>query len=119
MKVLLDTCVTAQAKAQVQAAGHDVVWSGDWEQDPGDEAILAAAYREGRILVTIDKDFGELAVLRGASHCGILKLVNFRAAEQTPACLEVLTAHGVDLQSGAIITAEPGRVRIRRRPPIP
>jgi predicted nuclease of predicted toxin-antitoxin system len=116
VKILLDTCVAGQAKAQLQAAGHDVVWSGDWDQDPGDEAILAAAFREGRVLVTIDKDFGELAVLRGASHCGILRLVNFRAAEQAPVCLEVLSAHGADLQSGAIITAEPGRVRIRRRP---
>ena len=115
MKILLDTCVTGHAKAQLQAAGHDVVWSGDWDRDPGDDVILAAANREGRGLVTLDKDFGELAILLGASHCGILRLVNFRSAEQGPVCLEVLVTHGADLQSGAIITAEPGRVRIRQR----
>jgi hypothetical protein len=25
---------TGQAKSQLQAAGHDVVWSGDWDRDP-------------------------------------------------------------------------------------
>jgi predicted nuclease of predicted toxin-antitoxin system len=113
VKVLLDTCVSDKAKTELGSAGHDVIWSGDWDQDPGDEAILEAAFREERILVTLDKDFGELAVTRGASHCGILRLVNFRAAQQATVCLQVLTAHGADLEAGAIITAEPGRLRIR------
>ncbi len=114
MKILLDTCIVGQAKAELEAAGHDVVWSGDWDQDPGDDAILAAAYCQGRVLVTLDKDFGELVMLRGASHAGILRLVNFRAADQASVCLGVLTAHASDLESGTMITAEPGRLRIRR-----
>ncbi|MGD9728658.1 MAG: DUF5615 family PIN-like protein [Nitrospiraceae bacterium] len=42
----------------LEAAGHDVVWAGAWDIDPGDDDILAQAYREGRVLVTLDKDFG-------------------------------------------------------------
>ena len=61
MKVLLDTCVWGGARGELAGAGHDVVWSGDWPEDPGDEEILATAFREGRVLVTLDKDFGELA----------------------------------------------------------
>ena len=113
MKVLLDTCVCLQARDALQAAGHDVIWGGDWARDPGDEAILALAFREGRVLVTLDKDFGGLAVLQGASHCGILRLVNFRVSEQAPVCLRVLADHSQDLHKGALITAEPGRIRIR------
>jgi predicted nuclease of predicted toxin-antitoxin system len=75
LKVLLDTCLSVEARAALKAAGHDVVWGGDWEKDPGDEAILALAFTEGRVLVTLDKDFGELAVLQGVSHSGILRLV--------------------------------------------
>ena len=37
---------------------------GDWEEDPGDEEILAIADSEGRTLVTLDKYFGELAIVR-------------------------------------------------------
>jgi len=63
MRLLLDACVWGGARAELEAAGHDVVWIGEWNEDPGDEEILARAYREGRILVTLDKDFGELAIV--------------------------------------------------------
>ena len=79
MRVLLDTCVWGKARADVEARGHDVVWSGDWSEDPGDEEILAIAHREGRVLVTLDKNFGELAILRGLPHRGILRLVGIPA----------------------------------------
>jgi predicted nuclease of predicted toxin-antitoxin system len=113
VKVLLDTCVWGGARATLVAAGHDVVWAGEWPSDPGDEEILASAHADGRVLVTLDKDFGELAVARGHPHSGIVRLVGFRAAEQGPACVKVLEVHGADLQRGAIITAEPGRLHIR------
>ena len=56
MKVLLDTCVWGGAKTELQATGHDMIWTGDLTQDPGDEEILAQAHREQRVLVTLDKD---------------------------------------------------------------
>jgi predicted nuclease of predicted toxin-antitoxin system len=56
VKVLLDSCVWGGAKPALIAAGHDVDWSGDWPADPGDEDILARAHREGRVLITLDKD---------------------------------------------------------------
>jgi predicted nuclease of predicted toxin-antitoxin system len=76
MKVLLDTCVWYGVRDALVAAGEDIVWSGDWAEDPGDEQILSIAHREGRILVTLDKDFGELAILKRQLHSGILRLVN-------------------------------------------
>ena len=113
MKVLLDTCVWGKACAQLQAAGYDVVWAGDWPEDPGDEEILAHAHSDQRILVTLDKDFGNLAVDRGKPHSGILRLVNISARQQAEVCQHVLMRHGTELLSGAIITVEPGRLRIR------
>lgn len=71
MKILLDSCVWGGARSGLAASGHDVVWAGDWPSDPGDEEILAQAHREGRVLVTLDKDFGTLAILRATPHCGI------------------------------------------------
>ena len=86
---------------------------GNWPNDPGDTYILAKAYEEDRILVTLDKDFGELAIVREQPHRGILRLVNFPARQQATACLLVLTRHGQELANGGIVTAEPGRLRIR------
>jgi predicted nuclease of predicted toxin-antitoxin system len=113
MKLLLDTCVWGGATKTLEASGHDVVWSGDWSEDPGDEEILAKAHSEGRILVTLDKDFGELAIVKRKRHSGILRLVNLSAKQQGIVCLRVIEAYGQVLQSGAIITVETGRIRIR------
>jgi predicted nuclease of predicted toxin-antitoxin system len=113
MKILLDSCVWGKARAELEAADHDAVWCGSWPSDPGDEEILAYAHEQGRVLVTLDKDFGELAVARGASHGGILRLVNISARQQAAVCLQVFASHGSELGAGAIVVAEPGRLRIR------
>jgi predicted nuclease of predicted toxin-antitoxin system len=113
VRVLLDACVWGGVRAELEAAGHDVVWAGSWTADPGDEEILATAHRDGRILVTLDKDFGELAVVRDVPHSGILRLCGFAARQQATVCLHVLSHYGETLRLGAILTAEPGRLRIR------
>jgi len=113
MKILLDTCVWGKAADELRAAGQDVVWAGDWTVDPGDEEILRQAYRQGRTLVTLDKDFGELAVVRGQQHCGIVRIVNASARQQARLILHVLRNYETELRAGAMVTVEPGRVRIR------
>ena len=117
MKLLLDACVARPAAAELRAAGHDVVCAGDWPEDPGDEEILARAHAEARTLVTLDKDFGELAIVRGLAHSGILRVANFSARVQAKVIEQALAQHGAELQAGAVVTAEPGRMRIR--PPEP
>jgi predicted nuclease of predicted toxin-antitoxin system len=113
VKLLLDGCVWGKAAESLRAAGHDVVWVGDWADDPGDDAILAFANMEQRIFITIDKDFGELAVHLGMPHHGIVRIVGFSARRHAEVCLAALNAHGQELLSGALVTAEPGRLRIR------
>jgi predicted nuclease of predicted toxin-antitoxin system len=102
MKVLLDTCVWGTAKNELRSAGHDVVWAGDFARDPGDEEILDQAHREQRVLVTLDKDFGELAIRRGLPHSGIVRIVNFSARQQGAVCQQVLSRYGDELARGAI-----------------
>ena len=88
MKVPLDSCVWGGAREVMAAAGHDVAWVGDWGRDPGGAAILDRAHAEGRVLITLDKDFGELAIVKGAPHAGIVRLVGIwaRATRETPPC---------------------------------
>jgi predicted nuclease of predicted toxin-antitoxin system len=113
MKLLLDTCVWGGTKTELQTAGHDVFWTGDLPEDPGDEDILAQAHREQRVLITLDKDFGEMVIRRNLPHSGIMRLVNIAARQQGTVCQEVLARYGDDLIRGAIVTVEAGRVRIR------
>jgi predicted nuclease of predicted toxin-antitoxin system len=113
VKVLLDTCVWGGVKQQLAAAGHNVIWTGDWEKDPGDDEILAIAHREGRVLITLGKDFGELAIVFGQPHSGIVRLVNMSTKQQGEVCVEVLARYESNLLQGALITAERDRVRVR------
>jgi len=113
MRFLLDTCVSGGACKELRSEGHDVVWAGEWREDPGDDEILVRAYHEGRVLVTLDKDFGELAIVRGMPHAGIIRLVNLGTSQQAATCLRVIKLHGDDLKAGAIITAESNRLRVR------
>lgn len=108
-----DTCVWGGVRKPLEGAGHDVVWAGEWPRDPGDEEILGRAHQESRVLVRLDKDFGELAIVRGQVHSGIVRLVALSSRQQTESCLAVLATYGVELQKGAIVTVEISRVRVR------
>lgn len=113
MKLLLDSCIWPGAKEQIAEAGHEVEWVGDWSADPGDEEILARAVLGQQVVVTLDKDFGELAVAFGHEHAGIIRLVDVRYLDQATRCIELIANYGTELEHGAIVTAEPGHVRVR------
>jgi predicted nuclease of predicted toxin-antitoxin system len=113
VRILLDACVWGGALQDITDAGHDAVWAGSWTFDPGDEEILLRAHGESRVLATLDKDFGEIAIVRGVPHSGIVRLVSVRAREQGRTLNDILSRYAHDLAAGAIVTVEPGRVRVR------
>jgi predicted nuclease of predicted toxin-antitoxin system len=99
---------------EASALGHDVVWSGNRAKEPGDRAILESTHSGGRILVTLDKDFGELAILKGLPHSGIIRPTGFRSHEMASVIHHLPCSYGGEHLEGAIVTATPERVRIRR-----
>ncbi len=113
MRVLLDTCVWGGVRKALSDAGYDVIWAGDWPVDPGDEEILERARLETRVLVTLDKDFGELAIVHQLPHCGIVRLVAMSTSRQVEMCLAVLSRYASQLEAGGIVTVDTHRIRIR------
>src|SRR5262245_26793153 len=61
MRFLANENFPADAVTQLKAAGHDIVWVRTAAPGMKDEDVLAWAAREARIVLTFDKDFGELA----------------------------------------------------------
>ena len=94
--------------------GHDVVSALEADPRAADEALLARAREERRILVTADKDFGELVFVRRLPHPCIVRFVDMRVTEQVMAMRELLDRHERHLENGALLVVSRGRLRVRR-----
>jgi predicted nuclease of predicted toxin-antitoxin system len=83
MRVLANENFPGEAVAALQARGHDVAWARANAPGSTDQQVLARAVAENRILITFDKDFGELAFRAGLpASCGV---VLFRIRLSSPA----------------------------------
>lgn len=111
MKFLVDRCAGNRLAAWLEAEGHDVRVAWEFHPDPGDAELLRVAASEGRILVTIDSDFGTLVHLLGAAHAGIVRLPDVPASGRIALMADLLARHGPVLP-GAIVTIRGGRIRI-------
>ena len=60
MRWLADECVSAALVARLRHAGHDVVYLTDFVPGATDTQVLQRARDEHRLLLTLDKDFGDL-----------------------------------------------------------
>jgi predicted nuclease of predicted toxin-antitoxin system len=113
MKVLIDVCVSSAVSKALQAAGHDVVEIAAIDRLLPDASIIRIACRDQRIIVTLDKDFGELAVLHKMPHSGIIRLKELPVQKHAQLCLEALTHYGERLLQGGIVTVDSAKERYR------
>ena len=61
IRFLANENVPAAIVAALRERGHDVFWIKESMRGAGDPIVLALAQTDRRIVVTLDKDFGELA----------------------------------------------------------
>jgi predicted nuclease of predicted toxin-antitoxin system len=114
MRYLANENFPGTAVVALAEAGHDIVWVRVAAPGTSDSDILAWAIREARVLLTFDKDFGELA--RNAalpSSCGV---VLFRVPMPPPSDVGRRLADLVmsrDDWAGHFSVVEPGRIRMR------
>lgn len=114
MKFLLDACASSRTlKETLVDLGHDVRSAQDEYARASDKALLALAYEEHRVLITEDKDFGELVFLHRLPHPCIIRVVELRVAEKVEAIRELIEQHDAALRAGAIVVVTRNRVRIR------
>jgi predicted nuclease of predicted toxin-antitoxin system len=118
MRFLANENVPLASVRRLRRAGHDV--SSASEEMPGadDRDVLARAAHEGRMLLTFDRDYGELIYRRAAPPPPGLLFLRFRArSPEEPAerVLALLAEPGVDL-TGRLTVVERDVVRQRALP---
>lgn len=119
MRFLVDESLSARVAGGLREAGHDAVHVGDLQLlGAQDDAVLAAAARDGRVLLSADTDFGELLAL--GRHPGP-SVVIFRRAPHRPERQVVLLLASLpdiadSLTAGAVVVLTTDRARIRLLP---
>lgn len=114
MRFLIDRCAGRRLADWLRGQGHDVIESRERGADPGDRALLEWAAAEGRILVTLDKDFGEFLFVNRSPHSGLVRLPDLPAAKRIALMERVLTEYTDELSARSVITVRGGRIRISR-----
>ena len=95
MRILADENMDEQTVATLRVAGHDTLWVKEEHPSTPDRDVLGSATRESRLLITYDKDFGEISQRRRQpAHYGIIL---FRISDAIPVNERaVLIAHNVN-----------------------
>ena len=116
MKFLADQDVWQPTIDLLTSSGHDLVTAKELGMSKSSDAdILSQAYRDKRILITRDKDFGHLVFAGNALCSGVilLRVRPIELGEVHQELLRVLQEHDESELQRSFIIIEPGRHRIR------
>lgn len=72
MRLVADESVEGPTVSALRAAGHAVLFIAETSPGIEDGQVLEIARREQALLLTADKDFGELVFRNREPHCGVL-----------------------------------------------
>ena len=113
LRFLLDVNVGLTIRNFLLNLGHDVSSVIDIDRRMSDEHILRLAVEEQRILITCDKDFGDLIFNRRFSHTGVIRLEDTTPRLQLRYLDSIFKKHHTEL-STSLIVAQAGMIRVRR-----
>lgn len=114
LRFLADENVSREVTTRLRHAGIDVLEISNDRRGSIDQLVLEIATSDKRILITEDRDFGELVIRQRLPVEGVLlleldQLSNIAEADRV---LQVVTGLGEKLR-GNLVVAEPSRTRVR------
>jgi predicted nuclease of predicted toxin-antitoxin system len=117
VKLAADECCDALLVAGLRSDGHDVWYAKESARGADDETVLRHAATDQRVLLTEDKDFGELVVRLGLPAHGIV-LVRMNPADSAAKLArlrELLRDHSARIASSFVVVDE-SKMRFRALP---
>lgn len=116
MKFLADENVDKPIVERLRKDGHIVLYVLEMKPSISDDEVIQRANQEAALLLTADKDFGELVFRQGRIVCGVvlIRLAGLSPQRKAKVIAAAVQEHADELaRNFAVIT--PGAVRIRRR----
>ncbi len=116
MNLLADESVDKPIVDRLRQDGHTVLYIAELDPSIDDDAVLHRANQNSALLITADKDFGELVFRMGQIHAGV---VLFRLAGLSPKMKAGIVSAAIIHRGRELLSAfsviSPGTVRIRSR----
>ena len=116
MRYLADESVERQIVDALRRAGHDVDYIAELVPGAPDPDVLERANRESSVLITGDKDFGELVYRRRQQNSGVVlfRLSGLTQQRKVAITVQVFADRAADFAGAFAVVTETG-VRIRRQ----
>jgi predicted nuclease of predicted toxin-antitoxin system len=115
MRFLADENCDFAVVRKLRDAEHDVVAVAEVALGAADDEVINFARREKRVLITEDKDFGQLVFAAAKSASGVI-LIRFPAPARSilpQAILDLVNSEQEGL-FGSFVVLQPSRIRITR-----
>jgi predicted nuclease of predicted toxin-antitoxin system len=115
MKFLVDECIGPTVARWLQKNNYDVISVYDDLPGIDDDSVLEKAFLETRILITCDKDFGEMIFKNKMQHCGVifLRLIDERPSQKINVLDSILKNYAQELFCNFVVATEKG-IRITK-----
>jgi len=116
VRFLADESCDFSVVRALRAAGHDVLAVAEVLSGSDDAVVMDLAFREYRVLLTEDKDFGQLVYAYSQQSSGVI-LIRYPASARKglpEAVVTLVSRIAADLV-GSFVVMSPGRVRIGGR----
>ena len=115
MNLVADESTDRRIVERLRQGGHRVWYVAEMAPGIPDDAVLDLANREGAVLLTADKDFGELVVRQRRVSSGVvlIRLAGLSSIRKAEIVTAVIDEHAIDLLF-AFTVISAATVRIRR-----
>ena len=117
MRFLADESGDFTVVRALRTAGHEVLAVAEISPRADDTSIIELTIRENRVLITEDKDFGQLVYANKQASGGVL-FIRFpaRIRRRLPQAIVDLVNQNGERLIGAFVVVQPGRTRVGRSP---
>lgn len=116
LKFIIDVGVGKKVEDFLYKSGYDVLSAREINPSMSDIKIIGIASKDNRIIITMDKDFGELVYNSGLTHKGILLLrtENCSGDKKVIILSEILNDYSGELEENFCVFSK-DKLRIRRK----
>jgi predicted nuclease of predicted toxin-antitoxin system len=116
MRIVADENLAYRMIKALRNEGFEVLSIEEDTPSIPDDNVLSVAVKEDALLITEDKDFGDLVMLHKLPHRGILllRLSGMDTDEKVVRTLEVIRAYGEELKDSFTVV-DARRVRLRKK----